>query len=133
MGALGHHPAAGRRSATLSARSSSSGLVVQTTVARPARAAARPSAMRASVWASTALVGSTRISTSGSATRALARTQSLALAAGERPPALGDLGGQPVGQRLDDVARPRRWRTAASTRSARRRRRSGRARRPGAR
>ena len=47
-----------RRCATVSARPSSSGDVVSTTVVRPARAARSRSAMRASVCASTAEVGS---------------------------------------------------------------------------
>ena len=54
--------------------SSSSGLVVVTTVVRPARCSRRRSAMRASVWASTAEVGSTSTSTSGSAASARAST-----------------------------------------------------------
>ena len=61
-----------RRRTTRSARSSTSGLVVTTTVVRPARASRRRAAIRASVCASTALVGST--STSSSASASSART-----------------------------------------------------------
>ncbi|TWH70413.1 hypothetical protein JD77_05438 [Micromonospora olivasterospora] len=60
------------RYATASTRPSSNGDVASTTVVRPARAVASRRAMRSSVWASTADVGSIRISTSGSASRARA-------------------------------------------------------------
>src|SRR5690606_7112878 len=58
---------------TSSTRSSTSGLVLTMTVDRPARAVASRSAMRASVCASTALVGSTSTSTSACVSRARAR------------------------------------------------------------
>ena len=63
-----------RTNATWSTASSSSGLVVVTTVVRPARCARSRAAIRASVWASTALVGSTSTRISGSAASARAST-----------------------------------------------------------
>ncbi len=63
-----------RTRTTLSAWSSTSGLVAAITVVRPARASRSRRAILASVWASTALVGSTRTSTSASASSARART-----------------------------------------------------------
>ena len=57
-----------------SAWSSTSGLVVTTTVVTPARKRCSWRAMRASVWASTALVGSTSTRISASARSARART-----------------------------------------------------------
>ena len=59
---------------TRSARSSTSGLVVTITVVLPARASRSRSAIRASVCASTALVGSTRTSVSASESSARAST-----------------------------------------------------------
>ncbi len=58
---------------TSSTTSSTSGLAVTSTVVRPRRASASRDAMRASVWASTALVGSTSTSTSASVSSARAR------------------------------------------------------------
>ena len=58
------------RKTTWSARSRMSGLADITTVVRPARASVSRAAMRASVWASTALVGSTSTSVSASVSSA---------------------------------------------------------------
>ena len=62
-------------------------------------------AIRASVCASTALVGSTSTSTSRVGDQRPGQPQPLLLAAGELAPALGHHRVQPVGQRLDDVRR----------------------------
>ncbi len=66
MGALGRDPAVLQPDDDVGVGRASAGSRSSTTVVRPARASRSRSAMRASVCASTALVGSTRISTSGS-------------------------------------------------------------------
>ena len=104
------------RKATSSHCSSSSGLVVITTVVRPARAARSRSAIRASVCASTALVGSSSTRTSGSATSARASTSRWRWPPEKRPAALLDLGVQAV--RAARRGRPRRRRSRAPSSSA---------------
>ena len=63
------------------------------------------SAIRASVCASTALVGSSSTRTSGSASSARASTSRCRWPAGERAAALLDLGVEPVRERVEDVLR----------------------------
>src|SRR5665647_3546453 len=75
---------------TASAWSSSSGLEVITTVVRPARALARRTAIRASVWVSTALVGPTR-------------TNAETLATGEGPAPFLDVAVESARQGFHDV------------------------------
>ena len=83
VGVVGHEPlwvpvaatVPSRRKTTWSAWSSSSGLADMTTVVRPARAAVSRPAMRASVCASTALVGSTSTSVSAPVSSARVRAR----------------------------------------------------------
>ena len=93
------------RYATVSARSRTSGLAVMTTVVKPARAACSRSAIRASVWASTALVGSTRTRISGVGEQRADEREPLALAAGEGARTLVDRLVEPLRQRLEHVLR----------------------------
>ena len=92
---------------TRSARSSTSGLVVTITVVRPARAPRRSRAMRASVWASTALVGSTSTRISGSARRARARTSRCRCPPENDRPRSSIVASRPVRQRVEHVLRVR--------------------------
>ena len=83
------------------------------------RAAARRPAMRASVCASTALVGSTRTSVSAPGEQRAGQREALPLAAGEGAAALLDLAVEAVG--AAPRGRPRRWRRRACAGSWRRR------------
>ena len=74
-----------------------------TTVVRPRRVSATRSAMRASVWASTAEVGSTSTSTGGVGGDGAGQHHALALAAGEAAAALVELALPALGQRVVDV------------------------------
>ena len=115
---------------TSSTRSSTSGLAVTTTVVRPARALASRAAMRASVWASTALVGSTSTSTSASVSSARARASRCRWPPDSERPFSVTSPSRPLRHgvehvvRVGDVAAPRAGRVVAAGR-ARRARRAG--------
>ena len=84
-------------------RRAPAGCDVTTTVVRPARWPRSREAIRASVWASTAEVGSTRTRISGSPARARARTSRCRWPPEKVRPRSATTVSRPVGQRLEDV------------------------------
>ncbi len=82
--------------------------MVTSSVVRPARSSRSAEAIRASVAASTAVVGSCRTSTGGVGGQDAGERDPLALAAGERPPALADPRREALGHRLGDLVDRRR-------------------------